>query len=89
MLGGGWRSRKFLVGLALVLALAGGAAWVERAPLLTWYYLRRLAAADEASGRSGRAGSPGWARRRCPAWSTPWAGPTPGPAATPGRPWSR
>jgi hypothetical protein len=49
MAGRGWRRRKFLVGLAVVLALAGGVVWVERAPLLAWFYLQRLAAADEAN----------------------------------------
>jgi hypothetical protein len=47
MAGGGWRSRKLWVGLVAVAALGGGAAWVERAPLLAWYYLRQLAAATD------------------------------------------
>jgi hypothetical protein len=37
--------RKWLVGLLALLALAGG-AWLNRGPLLRWYYLRQLAAAS-------------------------------------------
>jgi HEAT repeat protein len=35
------------VGAAVVLLLAGGAAWLGRESLRTWYYLRGLDAADE------------------------------------------
>src|SRR5262249_47025893 len=47
--------RKTLAALAVLLVLAAG-AWWQRTPLLAWYSLRGLAAADEA----GRAA---WAAR--------------------------
>jgi hypothetical protein len=47
MAGRGLRNRKFLIGLLSVLLLVGGAAWMERAQLLAWFYLHRLAAASE------------------------------------------
>ena len=36
-----------LGGLLLLVALAAGVAWVERMPLLSWYYLRGLTRADD------------------------------------------
>jgi hypothetical protein len=39
---------KLLIGVVVVLGLVGMAAWVERGPLLAWFYLRQLAAATEA-----------------------------------------
>jgi hypothetical protein len=47
MAGRGSGKGKFLVGFVVVVLL-GGLAWVERGPLLAWYYLQRLAAADGA-----------------------------------------
>src|SRR5712691_3068145 len=43
------RSKKFLglVVLGLLVATAGG-LWLERTPLLAWYYVRGLAAAGES-----------------------------------------
>ena len=41
------RLRLILGGLLLLVALAAGVAWVERVPLLSWYYLRGLARADD------------------------------------------
>jgi hypothetical protein len=40
------RNKKWVVG-ALVLLLGGGVVWMQRAPLLAWYYVRALAGADE------------------------------------------
>ncbi len=48
MAGGGLVNRKFLIGFVVVVVLAGSVAWVERGPLLAWFYLQRLAAASEA-----------------------------------------
>jgi hypothetical protein len=48
MAGRGWGKGKFLIGLVALMVLAGGVAWVERGTLLAWFYLQRLAAADEA-----------------------------------------
>jgi hypothetical protein len=45
----GWRITSFWVGLVVVVGLAGSAAWVERAPLLAWYYVRQLAGATDDS----------------------------------------
>jgi hypothetical protein len=42
----GWQSRKFLIGTVIVLGLVGVAGWVERGPLLAWFYLRQLASAQ-------------------------------------------
>jgi hypothetical protein len=43
------RRRKLVIGAVLALALAGAAlAWLERTPLLAWYYVRCLAQADES-----------------------------------------
>jgi hypothetical protein len=41
------RLRLILGGLLLLVALAAGVAWVERTPLLSWYYLRGLTRADD------------------------------------------
>src|SRR5205807_4860461 len=41
------RLRIFLIGLIVVVLLGVGVAWLERAPLLTWYYLHGLAAASD------------------------------------------
>jgi hypothetical protein len=42
------RRRKLIVGAVLAVVLAGaGLAWLERTPLLAWYYVRSLAQADE------------------------------------------
>jgi hypothetical protein len=45
-----WRSKKALVALGLLAVVLGGLglAWLERAPLLAWYYLRGLAKAGDA-----------------------------------------
>jgi len=44
-----WNKRwYFLVGL-VVLMVVGGAAWMERTPLLSWIYVRGLARADEGN----------------------------------------
>jgi hypothetical protein len=48
MAGRGWGKGKFLIGFVVLAALAGSMAWVERGTLLAWFYLQRLAAADEA-----------------------------------------
>ena len=42
-----WRSGKAL-GVLAVAALVAGGAWVERAELLAWFYVRSLARSDEA-----------------------------------------
>jgi HEAT repeat protein len=43
------RNKRFLFAPAIFLILGGaGAFWLEREPLLTWYYLRGLAHADES-----------------------------------------
>jgi hypothetical protein len=52
MAGSGGRSTKFLIGVVVVLTLVGVAAWVERGPLLAWFYLRQLASASEANRES-------------------------------------
>jgi len=44
-----WLNRKVLAVAALLLALVGGLAWVERTALLSWFYVRGLARADEGS----------------------------------------
>jgi hypothetical protein len=44
----GWRNRKFLGGVFVVLLLLG-AAWIGRGQLLAWFYLHQLAHAPEAS----------------------------------------
>jgi hypothetical protein len=49
MAGRGWRGVKILGGLLAAVLLAGGTlAWMERANLRTWYYLRGLARAGAA-----------------------------------------
>jgi hypothetical protein len=49
MTGRGIGGRKFLGGLVLVFVLGcAGVAWMERASLLSWFYLRCLARAAEA-----------------------------------------
>ncbi len=48
MAGRGLGKGKFLIGFVVLVLLAGGVAWVERGTLLAWFYLQRLAAADEA-----------------------------------------
>ncbi len=40
------RSKKVWIGLVMV-ALGAGALWWQRTPILTWYYLRQLAQANE------------------------------------------
>jgi HEAT repeat protein len=48
MAGYGLRSKKFLVALFLAILLGGaGVAWMERATLLAWFYVRGLAQAGE------------------------------------------
>ena len=47
LLGIPMRSRLILGSLFLLIALGAGAAWVERMPLLNWYYLRGLTRADD------------------------------------------
>src|SRR5437773_6299130 len=42
------KKRLFVVVMLGLVIAAAGAAWVNRAPLLAWYYLRELAAASEA-----------------------------------------
>jgi hypothetical protein len=42
-------NRKAVAAVAVVLVLLGGLAWVERTTLLSWYYVRNLAKADEGS----------------------------------------
>src|SRR5438874_1369216 len=49
------KRRKLLIALAVV-ALFGGITWWQRTPLLAWYYVRQLAAADDAERDT-------WARR--------------------------
>jgi hypothetical protein len=52
-----YRTRKILGSLALALLLVGAAfAWTERTPLLSWFYVRGLARADEAT-------APTWVER--------------------------
>jgi HEAT repeat protein len=41
--------RKFWLLAAVALVVLTGIAWTQRAPLLTWYYLRKLAKADDES----------------------------------------
>jgi hypothetical protein len=48
-------NKKVLIVVVVLLAL-GAAAWLERTPLLAWYYVRGLAGADEA-------GRDAWAER--------------------------
>ena len=49
MAGSGIGGRKFLGGLMLVFLLGcAGVAWMERATLLSWFYIRGLAGAGEA-----------------------------------------
>jgi hypothetical protein len=45
---GGWRNRKFLGGLVVVLLLLG-VAWIVRGQLLAWFYLHQLASAPQAT----------------------------------------
>jgi len=53
MAGRGIGGRKFLGALMLVFVLGcAGVAWMERTTLLTWFYIRSLARADE-SDRAG------------------------------------
>jgi hypothetical protein len=42
-----WNKTYLVVGVVAVLLLAGGGLWLAREPLLTWYYLRGLARADD------------------------------------------
>jgi hypothetical protein len=44
-----WLNRKVLAVAALLLALVVGLAWFERTTLLSWYFVRGLARADEGS----------------------------------------
>jgi hypothetical protein len=50
MAGHGVGNRKLFVGLFVLVLLAGaGLAWVERTPLLAWFYLHNLQRAGEAN----------------------------------------
>jgi HEAT repeat protein len=43
-----WLNKKLVATVAiLVLLLLGGVAWLERTPILSWYYVRSLAKADD------------------------------------------
>lgn len=46
-----WLNKKWIaaVGVVVLLLLVGGVAFVERTALLSWYYVRHLAKADETS----------------------------------------
>jgi hypothetical protein len=79
MAGRGGRHRKFLIGLVVVLALAGGVVWVERAPLLAWFYLQRLAAADEANREAWVGRVAGLGESAVPGLLQLLANPTPAP----------
>jgi HEAT repeat protein len=44
------QNKKLILAAAvLLLLLAGGVAWVERSAILSWYYVRNLARADDGS----------------------------------------
>jgi hypothetical protein len=50
MAGNPHRGRKVLCGITLALLLVGGGlAWTERGPLLSWFFVRGLVRADEAT----------------------------------------
>lgn len=49
MAGKTWKSRTILMGVGALLLVLGGLAWLERGPLLAWYYLRQLSTAPEAN----------------------------------------
>jgi HEAT repeats len=45
-----WLNKKLVGAVAVVLLLLlGGVAWLERTPILSWYYVRGLAKADDSS----------------------------------------
>jgi hypothetical protein len=44
-----WNNRTVFVFMLVILAVGAGVGWLERVPLQTWFYLRGLARADQAS----------------------------------------